>query len=90
MGNQAGKSLGGRLTKKDVERLQRRFNRLANSTGKVNISAFESMVELGGNPFIPRMFKLFDECGDGTLSLEEFTRVRVVFPPLKIASKHRE
>ncbi|GLC38075.1 hypothetical protein PLESTF_000312700 [Pleodorina starrii] len=85
MGNQPGKaSLGGRLTKKDIERLQRRFNRLANNSGKVSISAFESMVELGGNPFIPRIFKLFDESGDGMLSLEEFTRALEYFGQLDV------
>lgn len=67
--------MGGKLTKKDVERLQRRFQRLANNTGKVQIATFQTMVELGGNPFVPHLFKLFDSSGDGSLNLEEFTRV---------------
>ncbi|KXZ47762.1 hypothetical protein GPECTOR_33g644 [Gonium pectorale] len=82
MGNQQGRTLGGRLTKKDIERLQRRFQRLANSNGKVNIAVFESMVELGGNPFVGRIFKLFDESGDGCLNMEEFTRALEYFGQL--------
>ncbi len=71
MGNQQGRSLGGRLTKKDIERLQRRFVRLAGGQGRVPISSFVTMVELGGNPFIPHIFRLFDATGDGYLTLEE-------------------
>ncbi|GFR52184.1 hypothetical protein Agub_g14721 [Astrephomene gubernaculifera] len=83
MGNQQGKSVEGGFNKKDVERLQRRFLRLANKDGKVNISAFQSMVELGANPFIPRIFKLFDTSGDGSLNLEEFTQALEYFGKLE-------
>ncbi|KAG2439135.1 hypothetical protein HXX76_004502 [Chlamydomonas incerta] len=40
------------------------------------------MVELGGNPFVPHLFKLFDSSGDGSLSLEEFTQALEYFGQL--------
>ncbi|PNH09909.1 Calcineurin subunit B [Tetrabaena socialis] len=82
MGQGQGKDLGGRLTRKDIERLQRRFIRMASNGSKVQIAAFESMVELGGNPFVPHIFRLFDTSGDGALSLEEFTRALEYFGQL--------
>jgi hypothetical protein len=74
MGNQQSTD-GSKLAKKDLERVQRRFGRLPAVNGKVSIATFESMVELGGNPFVGHLFRLFDTSGDGTLSLEEFTKV---------------
>jgi len=44
----------GRLTASEVERLQRRFLKLSGGAGdgKVPISSFQSIPELGANPFI--------------------------------------
>jgi serine/threonine-protein phosphatase 2B regulatory subunit len=40
------------------------------------------MVELGANPFTPRIFQLFDTDGDGLLDLDEFTRAITQFSSL--------
>ncbi|MEW5306413.1 MAG: hypothetical protein WDW38_007347 [Sanguina aurantia] len=73
MGNsQSGKASGSKLSKADLERAQRRFNRLANGAGTVDISQFMSMPELGANPFLPRIFRMFDADGDNKLTLQEF------------------
>lgn len=74
MGNGQGRGLGGRLSKKDIERLQRRFVRLSKGQPRVLITEFQNMVELGGNPFVPLLFRTFDTNGDNSLSIEEFTR----------------
>lgn len=82
MGNGQGRSIGGRLSKKDVERLQRRFVRLAKGEPRVRISEFQTLVELGGNPFVPLLFEMFDTNGDGTLSIDEFTQALEYFGQL--------
>eukprot|EP00983_Pelagomonas_calceolata_P123201 1160983-Pelagomonas_calceolata.AAC.11 len=46
-----GSRPSGRLSAADVERLQRRFMKLAGPDGKVAIPKFQEMVELGANPF---------------------------------------
>ncbi len=51
-----------------------RFVRLSKGQPRVLITEFQNMVELGGNPFIPLLFRTFDTNGDNSLSLEEFTR----------------
>ena len=61
MGNrQSSKRLGGGLAPEDLARIQRRFDRLAGGTGQVAIPQFQNMVELGGNPFISRIFQVRD------------------------------
>jgi serine/threonine-protein phosphatase 2B regulatory subunit len=40
------------------------------------------MVELGANPFTPRIFQLFDTDGDGLLDLNEFTQAITQFSSL--------
>lgn len=52
----------------------RRFLRLAKGGRKVALADFESVPELAGNPFIMRIFQLFDADQDGCLNFEEFIR----------------
>lgn len=40
------------MTAADVERLQRRFTKLAGPSGKVSIPQFQTLPELSANPFI--------------------------------------
>lgn len=63
-----------RLNPSDVERMKRRFQRLANGAQTVSIERFQSIVELGANPFITRIFQLFDLDKDNLLTIEEFTK----------------
>eukprot|EP00955_Chlamydomonas_euryale_P055364 356114-Chlamydomonas_euryale.AAC.7 len=40
------------------------------------------MVELGANPFIPRIFQMFDLNKDGMITLDEFTKAIEMFGQL--------
>ena len=51
-----------------------RFQRLAKGGRKVTLTDFQSVPELAGNPFIMRIFELFDADQDGCLNFEEFIR----------------
>ena len=51
-----------------------RFVRLAKGGRKVALTDFQSVPELAGNPFILRIFELFDADHDGCLNFEEFIR----------------
>lgn len=73
MGNTNGRQFGA-LAKKDIERLQRRFLRASGGKEYAQIIALQQLPELAGNPFIPRIFQLFDANGDGIVTLDEFTR----------------
>eukprot|EP00798_Chlamydomonas_sp_ICE-L_P008778 gene8778-33643_t len=56
-----------------------RFDRLANSEGEVSIPQFQGMVELGANPFISRIFEIFDADKNGALTKTEFTDAIMYF-----------
>ena len=49
-----------------------RFLRLAKGGRKVVLTDFQSVPELAGNPFIMRIFELFDADRDGCVNFEEF------------------
>jgi serine/threonine-protein phosphatase 2B regulatory subunit len=83
MGHKQTRHVGGRLSHDDLARLQRRFTRLSGGSGRVSIGQIQGMVELGANPFIPRMFQMFDKDKDGLLSLEEFTQALELFGRLE-------
>ena len=51
-----------------------RFQRLANSSGKMALDDFQTLPELQGNLLTPRIFQLFDANGDGYLDKEEFSQ----------------
>ena len=51
-----------------------RFVRLAKGGRKVALPDFQSVPELAGNPFIMRIFQLFDADQDGCLNFEEFIK----------------
>eukprot|EP00892_Ulva_mutabilis_P011103 jgi/Ulvmu1/8365/UM042_0071.1 len=50
---------GAGLTKKDVERLKKRFKRLSGGSSVLSVQQFELIPELAGNPFLPRLFEMF-------------------------------
>ena len=67
-----------------------RFQRLAGQSGRVSIEQVQSMVELGANPFTPRIFELFDADGDGLLDMSEFTLAITQFAELSDGTKMEE
>lgn len=79
MGNTNTQHLGGHLSRKDIDRLQRRYQRLAGNQRTVPITRFQGLMELAANPFITRIFELFDEDHDGSITLEEFTKALEYF-----------
>ncbi|KAK9820181.1 hypothetical protein WJX72_007199 [[Myrmecia] bisecta] len=73
MGNSSSRIPGEGISKKELERMHRRFQRLSNGTERVGLAAFQTVPELAGNPFVPRIFQLFDVNKDGNISWQEFT-----------------
>lgn len=73
--------LGGNL----VTRLQ--FVRVSGGDGKASIEDIQKLPELAGNPMIPRIFKMIDTDGDGSLTLQEFVRAVEWFGTLKTAEQ---
>ena len=57
-----------------IQLIIHRFLRLAKGGRKVALADFQSVPELAGNPFIMRIFELFDADHDGCLNFEEFIR----------------
>ena len=55
-----------------IQLVNGRFLRLAKGGRKVALTDFQSVPELAGNPFIMRIFELFDADHDGCLNFEEF------------------
>lgn len=51
---------------------QHRFTKLSQGSSKISVNQFELLPELAGNPFLPRLFEMFDADQDGKLSLPEF------------------
>ncbi|BDA41452.1 probable calcineurin subunit B [Coccomyxa sp. Obi] len=73
MGNSSSSGFqNGVMSKKDVERMHRRFSRLANGGNKVSIADLLELPELSGNVFIPSIFQMYAS-RDGYLSLQDFT-----------------
>ena len=75
MGNKQSKTPGvpevrvPKLTAADVARLQRRFLRLAGGAqGAVSVTEFQNIVELGGNPFIQRIFQVCVGCAGACIA----------------------
>jgi len=54
------------------------------------VSQFELIPELAGNPFLPRLFQMFDANQDGRISLDEFTRAMDFFLQLQSAEDKKE
>eukprot|EP00884_Botryococcus_braunii_P007739 jgi/Botrbrau1/16967/Bobra.49_2s0029.1 len=77
MGNgwSTGVDHGAGISKKELDRMQRRFQRLARGTNHVAIGDFERIPDLQNksNPFTRRIFEVFDTNQDGFLEMEEFT-----------------
>jgi hypothetical protein len=59
---------GTGLTKQDADRVKRRFHKLAQGSTSLSIRQFELIPELAGNPFLPRLFAMFDKDEDGSLT----------------------
>ncbi|EIE25203.1 EF-hand [Coccomyxa subellipsoidea C-169] len=73
MGNSSSSGFqDGVMSKKDLERMQRRFSRLANGSGKVSIADLEQNADLSGNVFIPCIFGMYAD-SKGFLSQKDFT-----------------
>ncbi|PSC70940.1 calcineurin B [Micractinium conductrix] len=80
-----GKSLDNRsagLSKGELERMERRLKRLGRGEKELARSDFQMIPELAGNPFLPRIFEMFDADGDGYMGagdlralLEALTRL---------------
>ncbi|KAL6756113.1 hypothetical protein V8C86DRAFT_2655463 [Haematococcus lacustris] len=88
MGNNSSLAeAGSRLAKQDVARLQRRFSRLAGPDALVSIEQLQGIVELGANPFVGRIFQLFDSDGDHKLSQQDFTQALTYFGTLDQAEE---
>mmetsp|Transcript_18845 Transcript_18845/g.32186 ORF Transcript_18845/g.32186 Transcript_18845/m.32186 type:complete len:210 (+) Transcript_18845:73-702(+) len=79
-GKKQGQAAG--LGPSDVERVKRRFARLAGPKGTVHISQFQQMVELGGNPFLVPILRLFDSNKDDELTSSEFSKALEYFGSL--------
>ncbi|KAK9846652.1 hypothetical protein WJX81_008477 [Elliptochloris bilobata] len=74
MGNTGSTGLqDGVVSKKELERLQRRFLRLAKGGDLVALADFQALPELAGNPLVPRVLQLADKDRDGHLRLADFT-----------------
>lgn len=63
---------GAGLTKKDAERIKKRFKRLSDGSDLLSVHQFEMVPELAGNPFLPQLFALWDHDKDDKLTQEEF------------------
>ena len=59
------------LSKKEEDRAAKRFKRVAQGDTAA-IADLVALPELQGNPFVGRVFGLFDEEGDGKLTEEQF------------------
>lgn len=57
--------------KKNVHALCR-FQKLSKGSPKLNAQQFETIPELAGNPFLSRLFQMFDTDRDDQLTQEEF------------------
>lgn len=51
-----------------------RFQRLSKNTNKASLADFQLLPELCMNPFIPRIFQIYDTDRDGYISFDDFTR----------------
>ncbi len=60
---------GGCLSLKELERLQRRVQRLGRGRSELARSDLKSIPELSQNPFIESIFRIYDRDGDGLLDL---------------------
>eukprot|EP01024_Parvocaulis_polyphysoides_P045754 TRINITY_DN42881_c0_g1_i1.p2 TRINITY_DN42881_c0_g1~~TRINITY_DN42881_c0_g1_i1.p2 ORF type:complete len:132 (-),score=22.44 TRINITY_DN42881_c0_g1_i1:238-633(-) len=49
----------------------------------MSLQTLQLLPELGNNPFIPRLFKMFDSDGDGKIDVQEFTAAIEHFATLK-------
>ncbi|KAI7844791.1 hypothetical protein COHA_001671 [Chlorella ohadii] len=58
-------SHGEGLSKAELERMERRLKRLGRGEKELARSDFQMIPELAGNPFLPRIFEMFDADGDG-------------------------
>lgn len=70
------------LSKAELERMERRLKRLGRGEKELARSDFQMIPELAGNPFLPRIFEMYDTDGDGYMGaadlralLESLTRL---------------
>ncbi|KAI8101275.1 hypothetical protein M9435_001383 [Picochlorum sp. BPE23] len=66
---------GGGLSLKELERLQRRVERLGRGRSELARSDLKSIPELSQNPFMESIFRMYDGDGDGLLELRDVQRL---------------
>lgn len=74
MGNANGSlsASGFCITRKEIERMERRFKRLSHGTDRASVAELTSGPELADNPHAARLFDLHDGDRDGMLTWNEF------------------
>ncbi|KAK9827110.1 hypothetical protein WJX74_006821 [Apatococcus lobatus] len=72
MGNANGRPAAG-LSKTEMERMHRRFRRLAGGEDRLSLATLHEQPDLAGNAFVHRIFRLFDTDQDGFLTWEDFS-----------------
>lgn len=65
----------GGLSLKELERLQRRVERLGRGRTELARSDLQSIPELSQNPFIESIFRIYDGDGDGLLEMGDVQRL---------------
>ncbi|EFN55165.1 hypothetical protein CHLNCDRAFT_134284 [Chlorella variabilis] len=59
------------LSKAELERMERRLKRLGRGEKELARSDFQMIPELAGNPFLPRIFEMYDQDGDGYMNARD-------------------
>lgn len=73
MGNTSGRPHGSAaLSQTEHDRASRRFCRLSGNRDKITIRQLTSLPQFANNPFVGRIFELYDIDGDGVLKQDEF------------------
>lgn len=74
MGNVSGRPISGNavLSQTEYDRASRRFCRLSGNRDRITIRQLTSLPQFANNPFVGRIFELYDGDADGVLKQEEF------------------
>lgn len=72
MGNTGSRDTEGKLTKAEIERVKRRFERQTGKSGRMSLSDIQRIPSLSGNLFVARIFQQCDTDQDGFISVDDF------------------